>query len=139
MIKAWTVSVRAACRRMVSSNAARIFFAVGVIAGCVAFAHVFGYTLCPMKRWLGVPCPTCGTTRAFVRLLHGDVGGAFALQPLVMGIVCLLVPAALAVWMMPGARCVKTFWLSAVRMPVFWLAVAAALLANWVYVMARGN
>ena len=139
MIDAWSVNVRAAFRRMSSSNAARIFWAACVVGGCVALAHVCGLTLCPMKRLLGVACPTCGTTRAFARLLHGDVCGAVALQPLVMGVVCLLVPLSLAVRLALGARRAKALWLSLVRLPAFWFAAVAAVLANWVYVIAQGN
>jgi hypothetical protein len=36
---------------------------------------------CPARVLLGVPCPTCGMTRAFVALAHGDVGGALAASP----------------------------------------------------------
>ena len=76
--------MRAAFRRFSSSNAARVLLAVAIVAACVSLAHAFGVTLCPMKRLLGVPCPTCGTTRAFAALFRGDVSGAFAQQPLVM-------------------------------------------------------
>ena len=36
---------------------------------------------CPFKAAVGIPCPTCGMTRAFVHLAHGDVGAAFAASP----------------------------------------------------------
>lgn len=134
-----TSGLRAAFRRVFASNAARLFLAAGGVAVCVALAHVFGLTLCPLKRWLGVPCPTCGTTRAAVLLLHGDVCGAFELQPLAMGAVCLLAPAALAVRLALGARRTKAFLAVAARRPAFWCIVAAAVLANWVYVIVHGN
>lgn len=31
---------------------------------------------CPSKWIWHVPCPSCGTTRAFLHLLHGEVGEA---------------------------------------------------------------
>ncbi|BDG09891.1 DUF2752 domain-containing protein [Anaeromyxobacter paludicola] len=37
---------------------------------------------CPLLALTGWPCPTCGMTRAFVRLAHGAVGGAVAASPL---------------------------------------------------------
>lgn len=109
------------------------------MAGCVAVAHVFGLTLCPLKRLLGVPCPTCGTTRAVALLLQGDVCGAFEMQPLAMTVVALLVPMSMAVRLALGAHRAKRLWLSIVRLPVFWFAVVIVILSNWVYVIVWGN
>lgn len=41
-----------------------------------------GLSLCLFHRWTGLPCLTCGSTRAFMLLLSGDVVGAFVQQPL---------------------------------------------------------
>ncbi len=37
---------------------------------------------CPVAAFAGVPCPTCGVTRAVGAALHGDVRTAFHLHPL---------------------------------------------------------
>ncbi|HZZ84192.1 MAG TPA: DUF2752 domain-containing protein [Anaeromyxobacteraceae bacterium] len=37
---------------------------------------------CPLLALTGWPCPTCGMTRAFVRLAHGRLQGAVAASPL---------------------------------------------------------
>jgi len=37
---------------------------------------------CAAKVSLGVPCLTCGSTRATLHLLHGELGAAIAMQPL---------------------------------------------------------
>jgi hypothetical protein len=37
---------------------------------------------CVFKGLTGVPCLTCGSTRAVVRLSHGDILPAFGLNPL---------------------------------------------------------
>ena len=39
-------------------------------------------SVCLFRRLTGVPCLTCGTTRACAALLSGDVAGALRLQPL---------------------------------------------------------
>lgn len=36
---------------------------------------------CAFKAALGIPCPTCGMTHAFVHLAHGQVAAAFAASP----------------------------------------------------------
>src|SRR6266568_116226 len=37
---------------------------------------------CPLLALTGWPCPTCGMTRAFVRLSHGRLEGALSASPL---------------------------------------------------------
>ena len=131
--------MRAAFRGICSSDVARIVLAVGLVAGCVALAHVFGLTLCPLKRLLGVPCPTCGTTRAVVLLLRGDVCGAFALQPLAMAVAVLLAPALAVARVVVGGARLKRRFAALARRPLFWWIVVLAVLANWCHVIAQGN
>jgi len=131
--------MRAAFRRFSSSNAARVLLAVAIVAACVSLAHAFGVTLCPMKRLLGVPCPTCGTTRAFAALFRGDVLGAFAQQPLVMSCSLVGLPVLLVLRLVSGRREMADFLAAAFRSAVFWCLAAAAVLANWIYVILHGN
>jgi len=37
---------------------------------------------CPFRALTGLPCLSCGTTRAAVALLHGDIVRALAINPL---------------------------------------------------------
>ena len=131
--------LRAAFRRFSSSNAARVRLALVIVAACVALAHAFGVTLCPMKRLLGVPCPTCGTTRAFAELLRGDVFGAFARQPLVMSCSLLGLPILLAIRIVSGRKAMADLLAAVSRSAVFWCFAAAVVLANWIYVIRHGN
>jgi hypothetical protein len=53
------------------------------VAGVVAVLILgVGYS-CPIKLVAGVPCPTCGITRACRLVLRGDFGGATRMHPLV--------------------------------------------------------
>jgi hypothetical protein len=54
--------------------------------GAAAFAVAvhLDLPLCPLAGSFGVPCPGCGLTRATLALLHGDVGAALHLHPLVL-------------------------------------------------------
>lgn len=42
---------------------------------------------CPIKRFLGVPCPTCGTTRALFALMQGDFQRYVYYQPMAVFLV----------------------------------------------------
>jgi hypothetical protein len=51
---------------------------------------------CPMLLVTGLPCPTCGITRALRLALHGDLAGATRMHPL--WFVVVLACVGVAVW-----------------------------------------
>jgi Protein of unknown function (DUF2752) len=51
--------------------------------GALGALIIWGPAMCPMNTVLGIPCPGCGLTRASLALLHGEIGVAAALHPLV--------------------------------------------------------
>lgn len=51
--------------------------------------------VCPFRALTGFTCPGCGTTRGLHHLLHGDLWGAFQLNPFTMLLVPLLLLAFL--------------------------------------------
>jgi hypothetical protein len=92
---------------------------------------------CPFKRLTGLPCLSCGTTRAALSLLRGDFSAAFHFNPLsaALGIVFvaggLLAPVwALLRWPVPDALPAAT--------PARRAAGIALLLAAWGWQVIRG-
>ncbi len=92
---------------------------------------------CPFHVWTGVPCPTCGSTRAALALVSFDALGALTWNPLVvvafvtLGVAGLLAPLWVAVRApLPveddGAR------------RLLRIVVPTAVAANWLYLIARG-
>ncbi len=78
---------------------AGLVVAGGVFVGGLAFSALFATTgiglPCPFLALTGWQCPLCGCTRMGAALLHGDLTGAFAYNPLALS--ALMVLAALAV------------------------------------------
>lgn len=93
---------------------------------------------CPFRALTGLPCATCGMTRAFVRLAHGDLGGAVGASP--FG--ALL--AALA-WLFAALAVVRavagTPWPTLAPGRPRGLAILAvgALLANWAFLVVANR
>ncbi|MGN0323732.1 MAG: DUF2752 domain-containing protein [Oliverpabstia sp.] len=49
---------------------------------CIAYYLITWFTGCPIKYYLGISCPGCGMTRAWMAVLHLDFAGAFSFHPL---------------------------------------------------------
>jgi hypothetical protein len=92
---------------------------------------------CPFRSLTGIPCPSCGTTRAAMALLHGDIVAALTLNPLAAaaGLAFLVGGVIAPVWALaslpvprldgPPARTIR-------------LTLVAVLLLDWAWVLAVG-
>ena len=102
-----------------------------------------GGTLCFFKTVTGLPCPSCGTTRAFGHLMHGDLTQALLTNPL-----GLLVGAMLAI----GGVILITDFLTGknkledlfqainqrLNKPAVLLPVMTIILLNWIWNLNKG-
>jgi hypothetical protein len=92
--------------------------------------------VCPFRALTGLPCPTCGSTRALMALASGDLARALAHQPLTV----LVAVAALAwgLWsflhLLLGAPMARLELHAATQVRAARVAGSAALL-NWIYLM----
>ena len=62
----------------------------GIFVVCLALFRIFSIP-CPMDTLLGIPCPGCGMTRAYILLLKLDIAGAFRTHPMFWSVPILLV------------------------------------------------
>lgn len=100
---------------------------VGIV---VLVAHALGITLCLFRRVTGFPCPFCGTTRACLTLLRGNVLEALKYNPLAVAIVFL---GPFALWLI----LLRKVWRrTAVVMATVLVLIAVSL--NWAYLLTRG-
>jgi hypothetical protein len=119
-----------------------VFLAIGSVAAlAVAVLHLdrLPILVCLFRAVTGVPCLTCGATRALGDLVTGDVWGALAMNPLATLAAFALVPwgigdlalmtrgRALALEVAPGAA------------RVLRVAAVAVVVANWAYLIAAGR
>jgi hypothetical protein len=90
---------------------------------------------CPFRALTGVPCLTCGTTSAALALFHGRPLEALAANPLAAlgGAAFVLGGLAAPLWVaaklpVPDLGAPLAGWVK--------IAIVAALLANWAWVIA---
>lgn len=117
--------------------AACALVAIGLVA-LLPLAHL-PFSLCVFKAVTGLPCMTCGTTRAFTRLGRLDLAGALAMNPLVTLGTLALGPWALAdLVLLPRGRALS-LELSPAAARVTRIAVVVAVFANWIWLIAAGR
>jgi uncharacterized protein DUF2752 len=119
-----------------------ILSGIGVLAAAgVGLLHLdaLPFTVCVFKLTTGLPCLTCGSTRALGRLFHGDLYGAWLMNPLAASGALALVPWAAAdlLLMTRGRALGVELAPSAAR--AAGIAVVAAAVANWAYLVAAGR
>ncbi len=93
---------------------------------------------CVIYRFTGVPCLSCGGTRASRALLSGDFATAFAWNPLVTIFVILVgiyffYAVVVTVFRLPRIRGIALHRGSAMALRI---VVVVLLTANWVYLVA---
>ena len=91
---------------------------------------------CPFRALTGLPCLSCGTTHAAIALLHGDLAGALRANPLA---------AAAGISFAAGGAIAPLWALASLPLPrlvvpaprSLRLALVAALLSNWAWLIAN--
>ncbi len=111
---------------------AAIWFAV-LTAAVYAFIFEPGksgfFPACMFRALTGLVCPGCGSTRALHQLLHGHVGSAFVLNPLLLIVLPILMYVLVrhTAWAISGAAPVRNRLPAPVIYGIFFL-----LLSFWV-------
>lgn len=75
--------------------------------GVLVLLYARGIVVCPVWLVFGVPCPTCGVTRALLDLAQGDLAGYLHHQPMAL---FLAAAVALALHQRPLRRFRKALW-----------------------------
>jgi hypothetical protein len=121
-----------------------VFAIIGLVFGIFYlvekdFVHIGPAGGCAFERNYGVPCPTCGFTRAIIAFIQGKIIKAFYIQPAAAAICIALIWTAFFS-LLSAALGVNFLFLPPVRM---WqlkhilLAVLIVLAAGWAVTLAR--
>ena len=101
-------------------------------------------TLCLFKQATGLPCPSCGTSRAVLLLARGEFRESLMMNPL--GIFAAAGLAAIPLWILVDIfRRKESFYRSFIWMEQFfinrrWAAALGAtfVVSNWIWNITKG-
>ena len=112
-----------------------LLIALGIVSAALPGIED-GPVACPFRAVTGLPCPTCGLTRVAHWLMRGDVSSALAINPFDTLFLLIAVPLFALLWVanLTGWFTVRVS-MSRVERRVAWTLLAAAVLANWAYVL----
>ncbi len=95
--------------------------------------------MCAWHRLTGLPCLTCGSTRAAAALLAGDPCLALRLQPLmVVGGAAALAALSAYSWCLLARRRVVSLRLGPPERRLAWAVLAVLVALNWAYLVWLG-
>ena len=113
---------------------------VAVVAGGAAWLAIgLRWPPCPFLAVTGLPCLTCGATRATIAFLHGNFLSAVSWNPLAFLALCGVAVFdlyAVVVLLGRAPRLRMVDWTRTER-NIVGVAVVCALLANWIYLLAH--
>jgi hypothetical protein len=106
-------------------------------------ASVHNINLCMIKNLTTVPCPSCGTTRSVMSILHGSLMEGFFINPL--GFLILITATLFPAWVIADIILNKdsfhSFYLKAESLlKRKWLAIPLLLFIfiNWIWNINKG-
>jgi hypothetical protein len=96
-------------------------------------------SFCTFRNFTGHPCPGCGMTRAWVFMIHGQLGDALRVNPFgaflfVWTLLAIIYLGARSFAGLPALR----LSLGRVGQVVFWSLLGLCLAANWAYTWTSG-
>lgn len=113
------------------------------LAAASFFPHVSGFGICPFKHATGIPCPSCGVTRAVKLLLEGDLWHSLLMNP--FGIIVASLMVVLPFWCVidlirSRATLLNIYQKSESTLRRPWIASVLAVLvvANWIWGISKG-
>lgn len=108
-----------------------------LIGSIILLCQFCGIMLCPLRRYTGIPCFTCGSTRAILAFLSGDFRTAFLTQPLIVSLFCLMAPVALfSLFTALFQKRIFLITFSRMEQTLLFCVLIVAALLNWLYLLS---
>jgi hypothetical protein len=119
-----------------------IFAGIGVLVGAAVWLLRLDrvpLTLCVFKGLTGLPCPTCGSTRALGRLFVLDFRGALAMNPFTTVVAAVVAAWGLVDLVLLRRRRALGLEVSPPLARALRVLALVLFLVNWLYLVAVGR
>jgi hypothetical protein len=102
-----------------------------------------GLEICVLKNTVGLPCPSCGTTRSVLHVVQGDLSTALLMNP--FGIIVFIGLVVIPFWILYDYWNVKrTLWTCYLQFINFFsnkkfsFVVIVLVVLNWIWNIQKG-
>lgn len=127
-----------------------LLLTAGLVTGYIWLFYVIQFNgagrhagLCLVRTVTGMPCPSCGSTRAVISLLHGNLVQSVYINPL--GIPVALIMTITPFWILFDILAGKSTLLKfygrfeeILRKPGFAIPIVILVLINWIWNITKG-
>lgn len=99
--------------------------------------------VCWLKKIFHIPCPSCGTTRSILKIIQGEYGQAFYINPLgfVLSSGLLIIPLLLVVDMCfkkNSLFCLYYYVEKWLKKPFILIPLSILVIINWIWNIGKG-
>ena len=104
-----------------------------------------GFSPCLFSNAVGLPCPSCGTTRGIVAILQGDLYAVSQFNALsYVAVIALVVfPIWLIADLVRNRPTIHNAYVAlehfGKRRPAFWFIILTLIAANWIWILCNQN
>ena len=102
------------------------------------------FSVCFIKNATGIPCPSCGSTRAVIAFFNGDLLQSIAINP--FGIIVSLIMIVAPFWILIDWILKKnSFYLfykkteAKLKNPIIYIPLIVLVIANWIWNILKNN
>lgn len=102
------------------------------------------FSVCLIKNATGIPCPSCGTTRAVITIFRGNFIESIYINPL--GILVLSIMIVAPFWIMIDRMFNKnSFYVfykkveTRLKNPIVYITLIVLVMANWIWNILKNN
>ncbi len=99
--------------------------------------------ICLLKRTTAIPCPSCGSTRAIISLIKGNIAQSLYINPFGIGIalIMLFIPPWIIADIIAKKNTLFNFYSTAetyLKKPILAIPLIVLVLINWIWNIKKG-
>ena len=134
-----------------SRNKLYALLAVACLAGYIwlyaglisAKPAMHSFEVCLIKHTTNIPCPSCGSTRSVIALMHGHFQDALYINPLgyIIAIIMLLTPFWIIADLARKSKTLFNFYRTIeyyLTKPKYAVPLALLIIINWIWNIKKG-